>query len=281
MRTGALVLLSLVVLGACAFPASAFVYTGEVHTTVTVIDGEFWSGIGINDNEVLEYTVSVVSGASVNVYLIDDSDLTSALAGGQVVQHKSDENTRSSSRTYNTAGKYALVITNSPYTSVCKVDITVKPADLWGATAVCIAGVLVVIIIIAVVAFVVVRRRRRPAPPVYPAQPAQYGPPAQTYTPPPVYPSVQNQIPMPAYQQPAAPSPSTAQYQPAPQQVYQPPPAPPSYGQGTQQYPGQAPQAPSGPPSPPPASASTVQCKYCMMEVPAGIAVCPRCGGFM
>jgi len=272
MRTGTLVLLSLLVFGACAFPASAFVYTGEVHSTFTVIDGEFWSGITVNDNEVLEYKITVTAGADINVYLIDDKDLTIALAGGDIVQLLSDENTRSVSRTYTTAGKYALVMTNSPYTSVCRVDITVKPVDLWGATAVCIAGVLVVIIIIAVVAFVIARRRRKPVTPAYPSQPAQYGPSAQMYTPPPVYPSVQNQVPMPADRQPAAPSPSTAQYQPAPQQVYQPPPAPPAFGQpGAQQYPGQAPTAPAGPPAP---------CKYCDFPLPAGTPICPRCGGY-
>lgn len=275
MKPGALVLYSIVLLGACALPASAFVYNGDLHTTVTVTDYEFWSGIPVSEGEILDYRVSVQSGMEVNVYLIHDQDLTLAISGGVVEQVKADEDTRSASQSCPTAGRYALVITNSPYTSVCKVDITVRSVGLWGSGLLCIAGAVAAIVVVAVVAFLVVRSLRRT-----PVQPAQYGAPAESYTPPPApapYPPVQDRVPVPGYQEPA----TAAPVPPRPQSpaAYQPPP-PPAYWQAGQ-YPARPPQAPEGPPAPPPAAASTVACRYCMMEVPAGITVCPRCGGFM
>lgn len=290
MKPGQRLLLWLLLLSAFSFPASAAVYTGEVHTTVTVNDTYYWSGIDVGDGQTVEYTVSVTSGDRVNVHLMDDTKLTLFLLGSTVPTVHSNEDTTSASYSHSAAGKYALIIDNGFGTSVCKVDIVVRSANFWETGAGCILIIVVVVIIgIAVIAVVVtrIRRTRPPAP-----QPPQFGPPAPqygapAYTPPPIYPSVQNQVPAPGYREqagpaPAAPPPSSAPYQPAPQQVYQPPPVPPAYGQQTtQQYPMQAPFSPAGPPAPPPAAASTVACKYCMMEVPASITVCPRCGGFM
>jgi hypothetical protein len=86
MKPGALAVLCLALTAISSAVASADFFTGDVHSTVTVFGQYYWSGIQVNDGEILEYKVSVSGGAAVNVYLIDDSDLTSALMGGQVDQ---------------------------------------------------------------------------------------------------------------------------------------------------------------------------------------------------
>jgi hypothetical protein len=142
-----------------------------------------------------------------------------------------------------------------------------------------------------------------------PAGAPGYGMPSQPVSPPAV-PAYQLQSPASAYEQATPPAAGVqAQapgYTPAPAPpAYAGPQAPPAYSgaqshpiytgaQASPGYPGpqsaqmsamtQAPsQPPSMPPGPPeaPPMVGTLTCKYCMMQVPAGTPVCPRCGGFM
>ena len=288
MKPGALAVMCLVLAAIFSTGASADYFTGDVHTTVTVFGQDYWSGIQVNNGEILEYKLTVTGGAAVNVYLIDDSDLTSALMGGQVVQLRKDENTRSVSQSYPAAGKYALVITNGLTTSVCKIDITVRQANFFEANPGCVF-ILIIFIVIAVAVVVAVVRRRRRARMAVPRQgfgvsrpdARQYGqpPPVPQYGPPTSPAPGYGTGPPPNYLPPAVPA---YRQEPA-QPYYDRPPARTGY-QAPPQAPAAAPQAPLSPPVPPgpPAMAGgTVSCKYCMMEVPAGVTVCPRCGGFM
>jgi len=276
MKPGRLAVILLVYVAFASLPACAEVFTGDVHTTVTVLDTQYWSGINVGDGQTVEYTVKVQSGDMVNVHLMDDSQLYLFLAGSTVPTVHSNEDATSASYTHSSAGKYALVIDNGYGTSVCKVDIVVRSAGFWETGAGCIVLVVVgVIILVAViVAIVVVVRRRRPAAPAPQPAPSgpQYGGPAHAPAPqypgqaPPGYPPAPQQYPAPAAQQYPAQAPASYQAQ------YAPPPAPPQLGA--------SPAQPPMPPAAPSAPGQSAQCKYCDFQMPAGTQICPRCGGF-
>jgi hypothetical protein len=282
MKPGRLAVLLLVYVAFASLPACAEVFTGDVHTTVTVLDTQYWSGINVGDGQTVEYTVKVQSGDTVNVHLMDDSQLYLFLAGSTVPTVHSNEDTTSASYTHSSAGKYALVIDNGFGTSVCKVDIVVRSAGFWETGTGCMVLVVVgVIIVVAViVAVVVVVRRRRPAVPRPQPMPPQFGTPAPQY-------GASGYAQAPQHQQQAPPQyPAGPQYQPGPAQYpaqapagyparYTPPPAPPQMGVP----PAGTPQPPAAP-TMPGAPAQMAQCKYCDFQMPAGTQICPRCGGF-
>ncbi|MBM4247860.1 MAG: hypothetical protein FJ149_00145 [Euryarchaeota archaeon] len=183
MRSGWTLALWLLFVSASALPASAELFTADVHTTVTVYDTHYWSGIEVEDGGSVTYTVRLLSGDLVNVHLMDDARVAPFLSGSVVPTVNSEEDTSSSSYTHSSAGRYALMIDNGYGESVCKVDIVVRSPDSSWVVWVFVA---LVIVVIAAVAVVVVMQRRRPAarpqdqpggPQQYPAQPAQY--PAQ------------------------------------------------------------------------------------------------------
>jgi hypothetical protein len=279
MKPARLAVLLLVYVAFASLPACAEVFTGDVHTTVTVLDTQFWSGINVADGQSVEYTVKVQSGDMVNVHLMDDTQLYLFLAGSAVPTVHSNEDTTSASYTHSTAGKYALVIDNGYGTSVCKVDIVVRSANFWDTGTGCavIIVVLAIVGVAVVVAIVVVVRRRRTAP-------APQYPPQQQYPAAPQYPApAPSQYPAHPQQYPAAPSPQypapppaayeaprSAGYASSPSPGYQAPPPPP-------QMPPPAPQPPA---QPGPAGGQPALCKYCDFQMPAGTQICPRCGGF-
>ena len=277
MRPAALVALWMLLLALFLAPASAEVYLGDVHKTVTVMDTYYWSGIDVGDGESVEYAVQVQSGDVVNIHLMDDSRLYLFLGGSSVPTVHSSEGTTGSSYTHSTAGKYALVIDNGYGTSVCKVDIVVRPASSWETGAMCtlliVVGIVILVAVIAVV-MVMVRRRRpvAPAPPQSGTPGPQYGGPAYAPAPqypqqaPPGYPPAPQQYPAPAAPQYPAQAPAGYQAQ------YIPPPAPPQLGA--------PPAQPPMPPAAPGAPGQMAQCKYCDFQMRAGTQICPRCGGF-
>jgi hypothetical protein len=274
MKPGRLAALLLLYIALSAVPASADVFLGDVHTTVTVSDTHYWSGIDVADGQTLEYTVKVQSGDVVNVHLMDDSKLALFLLGSTVTTVHSDDDTTSSTYSHSTVGKYALVIDNGLGTSVCKVDIVVRSAGFWETGTGCLViGVVIFIIIIAVAAVVVMRLRRR-----RPSQAQQYGAPQPQYGGP-GYPVPSQQYPAQTQYPPAAqqyPAPAPPQYPAQPPAgypaQYSPPPAPPEIGT--------PPARPPQPPAAPSAPGASVQCKYCDLQMPAGTQICPRCGGF-
>ena len=298
MKPGCLAALLLLSCTMFFVPASADVYTGEVHTTVTVSGTYFWSGIEVGDGQTVEYTVKVESGDAVNVGLMDDSKLALFLLGSSVTTIHTNEDTTSTTYSYSTAGKYALVVDNGYGTSVCKVDIVVRSANFWETGTGCIVIIVVILIIgIVVVALVVMRvRKRRPAAP--PAtmgrlgaedlgqsyrssapSPQQFGTPAPQYGAP-AYPAQQYhsqappQYPAPAQQYPAAPQPAYEATAPAGNAM------PPQPGYPAQPVPPQTVAPTAQPPATAAAPGPTALCKYCDFQMPAGTQICPRCGGF-
>ena len=271
MKPARIAVLLFIFVASASAPALAEVFTCDVHTTVTVLDTHYWSGINVADGQSVEYTVKVQSGDVVNVHLMDDTQLYLFLAGSAVPTVRSNEDTTSAGYTHSSAGRYALVIDNGYGTSVCKVDIVVRSANFWDTGTGCIVLVVVgIIILVAVIAaVVVVVRRRRPAPaPQYPPQPQYPAAPQYPAPAPAQYPAQPQQYP--AAPQAAYDAQRPPGYSPPPSPGYQAPPPPPQMA-----------AAPPMPPAQPsPAGAPPALCKYCDFQMPAGTQICPRCGGF-
>jgi hypothetical protein len=141
----------------------ANMWDGDVHEKIVVEDTYYWSDIYISDGKKVVYTVEVVVGDDINVYLINNFQLQNALNGEKVLQEKSDEDTRRVEKQQTDTGTYALVITtNGPGNSTCKVDIVLRNLEFYENQ--CLMGILIAAILLPIgIAAAVIKKMRAKA----------------------------------------------------------------------------------------------------------------------